>query len=92
MKLHVLKLWPQFWDDTISGVRSFDIRNNDREFKVGDLLRLREWDPDEPLGYTGRECYRRITYVLRAENCPAGAIKEGYVALSLVEGSRMDTN
>jgi Domain of unknown function (DUF3850) len=86
---HDLKLWPQFWDATVAGGRSFDIRNNDRGFKVDDVVRLREWDPGiEPPGewpgYTGRECYRRITYVLHAEDCPAGAITAGYVALAMV--------
>ena len=80
MTTHDLKLWPQFWDDLASGVRAFDIRFNDRGYTVGDFVVLHEWDPATST-YTGREETRQITYVLRALECPARAITEGYVAI-----------
>jgi hypothetical protein len=47
------------------------IRVADRPFKVGDVLRLREWVPVEsvlrpltdPIGYTGRTCDVEVTYL-----------------------------
>jgi hypothetical protein len=83
MVVHNLKLWPQFWVTTTNAIRSFDIRNNDREFEIGDVIRFQEWEPSTRQ-YTGRECYREITYVLRARDCPAKAITEGYVALAII--------
>ena len=40
---------------------NFELRNNDKDYKVGDTLRLLEFDYGT---YTGRECNRIITYVL----------------------------
>jgi hypothetical protein len=48
-----------------------------RQFVVGDVLRLREWDPAVKR-YTGRECFRRVTYTLRnAFGIPAGFVVMG---------------
>jgi hypothetical protein len=47
----------------MSGEKTFELRKNDRRFKVGDVLRLREWEPTKN-EYSGRECTRVITYVL----------------------------
>lgn len=38
MKLHNLKLHEKYWDDVMSGRKPFEIRKNDRDFKVGDRL------------------------------------------------------
>ena len=43
MTIHKLKLSPIYYDDSASGIKTFEIRNNDRNFKVGDILELREW-------------------------------------------------
>lgn len=66
-KTHELKTWPQYFEAIANGVKTFEIRRNDRLFEVGDALRLREWEPaaGAPLGgsHTGRECTRHITYI-----------------------------
>ncbi len=74
---HELKVWPEFWEPLASGAKTFEVREDDRGFKVGDTLHLREWS--EASGYTGRELRRRITYIL------AGwiAVFEGFVVLAL---------
>ena len=63
--LHELKIEPLYLTQIIGGQKRFEIRKDDRGFKVGDHLRLREWwnegDP-EVSGYGARECYVRITY------------------------------
>lgn len=41
---HELKLWTVFFEDTYR--KPFELRRNDRGFKVGDRLHLREWDPE----------------------------------------------
>jgi hypothetical protein len=83
-----LKVWPMYYEALESGVKSFEFRKDDREprFEVGDGLCLREWrlwQADEyidyPGEYTGRECFRRVTYVARG-----GVIPSGYCVMSVV--------
>ena len=70
---HELKILPRFFEDVARYAKRVEVRKNDRDFKVGDRVLLREWDGD----YTGREAEVEITYVLTAEQFPDG-IKEGY--------------
>jgi hypothetical protein len=61
--LHELKCWPQFFDAIARGCKRHDLRRaNDRDFRVGDRLLLREFDPESG-GYTGREQIVAVTYI-----------------------------
>jgi len=40
MKKHRLKIKPQYLEAIISGDKTFEIRKNDRDFKVGDRVEL----------------------------------------------------
>jgi len=67
-RVHELKVWPEFFAQVVAGRKRFEIRPDDRGFKVGDEVKLREWDPkcykeDVPFGYTGSECSVRVTYI-----------------------------
>jgi hypothetical protein len=64
MSEHDLKTWPEYFQAIEDGSKTFEIRIDDRGFKVGDTLLLREWD-NERFIYTGRSLRRRVTYVLR---------------------------
>ncbi|TBR44353.1 DUF3850 domain-containing protein [Marinomonas agarivorans] len=60
MRFHDLKISPVYFDDIRVGLKRFEIRKNDRDFKVGDVVELKEWC----LGsYTGRAFEVRITYI-----------------------------
>lgn len=48
---HDLKIWPQFYSRVADGSKTFEIRDNDRNFQMGDTVTLREWDP-EPINKT----------------------------------------
>lgn len=41
MKTHELKLDTKFFDDVKSGKKNFEIRKNDRDYQVGDILKLK---------------------------------------------------
>jgi hypothetical protein len=43
--VHELKSWPEFFEPVYTGRKNFDLRKNDRQFAVGDVIRLREWRP-----------------------------------------------
>lgn len=45
MRRHVLKCWPSAYAAVADGRKRFEYRRNDRDFAVGDLLLLMEWDP-----------------------------------------------
>lgn len=60
---HELKCWPEFYSAIESGEKNFEIRRADRNYQVGDILTLREWN-QRTEAYTGRECQRRVTYIL----------------------------
>ena len=62
MAEHELKVWPEFWPALASGEKTFELRKDDRGFRAGDILWLREWS--KAAGYTGREMRRRVTYLL----------------------------
>ncbi len=77
---HELKTWPEYFEAVRTEKKNFEIRKNDRAFQVGDLLILREWDPQKET-YSGRTAFRRITYIL-----PGGqfGIDPDFVVLSIV--------
>ena len=52
MKEHNLKLETQYFDAAISGKKNFEVRFDDRQFRAGDTVVLREWD-SEKQDYTG---------------------------------------
>ena len=55
MASHELKSWPKFFSPMMDGSKTFEIRNNDRNFQVGDLLILKEFEPCERCLATGRK-------------------------------------
>jgi Domain of unknown function (DUF3850) len=66
MKSHVIKSWPKFFGPISSGIRTHELRRNDRAYRIGDNLELHEFDPytDE---YTGRICQLSITSITSIE-------------------------
>ena len=63
LRVHRLKCWPECFRATRLGLKPFDVRRHDREFRVADVVELREWDP--VIGApTGETLHRVITYIL----------------------------
>ena len=60
--MHELKSWPAHFSEIITLIRRFDTRLNDRDFKQGDSVLFREWNPDTK-EYTGREAKTVIAFV-----------------------------
>ena len=51
---HNLKTWPSFFQAVKSKIKPFEIRENDRNFEVGDTLILEEFSPCPECKGTGR--------------------------------------
>lgn len=74
MKVHNLKIKPQYFKDVISGLKTFEVRKNDRNFEVGDIITLREFENGK---LTGKSINVEIVYILNDEEY----CKPGYVVL-----------
>ena len=73
---HYIKILPVYYNAIDSGEKSFEVRYNDRNYHVHDILHLQEWYNGN---YTGREMAVEVTYLLDAP----GYCKEGYVIMSI---------
>ena len=56
------KVWPQYFQKIIDGKKTFELRLADWECNEGDILVLKEWDP-ETKEYTGRIIEKEVTYI-----------------------------
>ena len=76
MKLHELKILHEYLVDITIGTKTFELRKNDRDYQVGDLIRFidkdyadrdyklfHKYDDTEP--YIDENQLYRITYVLK---------------------------
>ena len=77
MKIHELKTKPEYFGAARKRQKNFEIRRDDRDFQVGDLVKLEEFDNGK---YTGRHTgLRPVLYVLR--DCPEYGLAEGYCVI-----------
>ena len=76
--IHELKTLPIYFEEVICGAKSFEVRKNDRNFKVGDMLALNEYDAEKK-EYTGNSCLVYVDYILKDENY----CKNGFVIMAI---------
>jgi len=77
-KAHTLKILPEFLDPIGNLEKTFEVRKNDRDFQVGDILHLREWLPGGEWGPRNITCF--VTYILHG---PRFGIPNGYCVMSI---------
>ena len=78
--IHHLKTWPVFFAAQSANAKQFEIRKDDRDYRIGNTFVSQEWLPEEAR-YSGREIRYTITYILR--NAPDFGLMLGYCVLSL---------
>jgi len=61
------KVWPEYFQKILDGVKTYELRLADFECNPGDILVLREWNP-ETKEYTGRSIEKNVTYVGKTKN------------------------
>lgn len=61
------KAVPDLFQKVLDGDKTFDLRLDRFDCKVGDVLILREWDPEKQI-YTGRAIEKEITFVLKTKD------------------------
>lgn len=84
--IHELKTDSDPFDAVARGAKTCEVRRDDRDFDLLDILHLRETvhTGDEmkggaPLTYTGREVAFRVTHILRTPAAPGFCILSGTV-------------
>jgi hypothetical protein len=89
MKEHELKTDPAVFQLSWEGLKNFEIRLNDRDFKIGDTLKLREtkfsgyqMKEGKPLEYTNRVVEQTVTYILDGNSSNYG-LNKGWVVMSV---------
>lgn len=75
---HRLKLASMFFDAVDTGKKSFELRKNDRNYQIGDILELHEMSDGEE---TGRVTEKQVIYILEGFK----GLEEGYCILGLNE-------
>lgn len=61
------KVWPEYFQEIISGKKKFELRLADFEVNEGDILVLKEWDNNRKK-YTGRKVEVVATYIFKTKN------------------------
>lgn len=82
---HRLKTVQPYFTDVRNGLKTFEVRKNDRDFKVGDVLLLEEYRDTGGAftsGYTGLVVRKKVVYVLKDIPEHYG-VKKGYCILGL---------
>lgn len=83
--IHALKTQPEYFEEVRSGRKQFELRENDRDFHVGDYLALNEWDGNR---YTGRTELVRVTYMLNPNDVMT--CQGGFAVLSILKVEGFD--
>ena len=73
---HYLKILPEYFRAVERWDKKFEVRFNDRNYQLYDILHLDEWADGK---FTGRKIEAEVTYILDdTDFC-----KEGYVIMSI---------
>ena len=78
--IHELKTWPKYFNMVNLGLKTFELRKDDRRFELGDTLVLKEYLPDEEQ-FTGNELRVSVVCILGHDEFPG--IVFGYVVMGI---------
>lgn len=84
MKIHELKILPQYFSAIKEEKKTFELRKDDRGFQVGDVLMLKEFNLQEKYEtiegaetyFSGNKILRQITYIFKDETENMGLSKD----------------
>jgi len=69
------KIWPEYFDQIVSGEQNFEVRLNDFDISPGYDLLLREWDTNQK-EYTGRQIAKTVTNVIKTNDLRVWPVEE----------------
>lgn len=79
MKLHTLKIKSQYFLEVWQGFKTFELRKNDRDYEVGDLIHFIDAEDGEEFPF--EDVIYKITYILK--DVPEYGLKKGYCILGI---------
>ena len=74
-KVHQIRLAKSYFDDVANGIKTFELRKNDRGYKKGDILEMMEFADGKN---TGRMVRVLVTYILEDYT----GIEDGYCIMA----------
>ena len=80
MRTHILKIKAPYFTDILLGLKTFEIRRNNRDYKVEDILKLQLY-PYRDNERKEKEILARVTYVLK--NIPEYGLNQDYCILGI---------
>lgn len=86
MTVHYLKIKPEYYKDVECGIKTFELRKNDRNFQVGDTLMLIKLD--DKGNETDQVTRVKVNYILK--DCPQYGLKDGYAILGIGVENRIN--
>ena len=81
--IHDLKIGPLFFNAVANGEKKAEVRKNDRDFKCGDFLLLREWEVE----YSGNKLVVKVTHILPLDRLVVGGGNWVMMSVSHIEKS-----
>lgn len=75
-QVHQIRLATNYFDDVAAGIKTFELRKNDRRYKRGDLLEMMEFTEGRN---TGRMIRAEVTYILEDYT----GLEDGYCILAI---------
>lgn len=61
--IHTLKTWPKYLDLIGTGEKTFEVRRNDRNFQIGDILHLVEFEIGKHIE-SPRQIIAKVSYIM----------------------------
>ncbi len=81
--IHSLKIGPMFFNAVANGEKKAEMRKNDRDFKCGDFLLLREWEGE----YSGNKLVVKVTHILSLDGLVVGSGNWVMMSVSHIENN-----
>jgi len=78
---HDLKCEHEYFKKVASGEKPWELRKNDRDYQIGDILLLRQLDKDKKT-FTGLFVAKKVTYILT--DAPQFGLMDGYCIMSII--------
>lgn len=75
-RTHYIRLAATYYDDVKAGIKTFELRKNDRDYRTGDILEMNEFTDGRN---TGRVIRCRVTYMLEGYT----GLTDGYCILGI---------
>lgn len=82
---HNLKIWPDAFAALAEHKLTFDVRYNDRDYAVGDIIRYHEWSPDKGVYLPGRARATVCSIFRSAQLLAQGTVVLGLMDVEILE-------